>query len=300
VSNADARVVAVVGPTAAGKSALGFELAQRFGMEIVNADAFCLYRGMDIGTAKPSRADRERVPHHLIDTHDVRDSVEVAAYQAMARAAIRRILAAGRTPLLVGGSGLYVQAVLDDLRFPGTDARVRARLESELAAVGPVAMHRRLRDVDPAAAEHILPGNGRRIVRALEVNEITGRPFRARLARVGPWCPAFRIGWDPGVQVVDERITARVEQMWRDGFVDEVRGLRAGLEEGRTAALAVGYRQILDAWRSGRDPDTAVQPTIAATRRLARKQRAWFGRDTSVHWVETVSHARRLVGRLGS
>lgn len=292
------RLVALVGPTAAGKSALALDLASRFGMHIVNADAFCLYRGMDIGTAKPTAAQQAKVPHHCLDTHDVHESVDVATYQQMARNVIVDLWQQGVVPLIVGGSGLYVQAVVDDLQFPGTDPRVRASLEAQLVEVGPHTMHARLRAVDPAAARAILPTNGRRIVRALEVNAMTGKPFHATLGGVGPWRPSLRIGWDPGVEAVDRRIADRVDQMWRAGLVDEVRGLLTGLTSGRTAGRAVGYRQILDALREGRDPQTALEPTVTATRRLARKQRGWFQRDTAVQWAGTASHAAELVGRL--
>ncbi len=183
----NAALVAIVGPTASGKSALAMSIARDVGAEIVNADAFCLYRGMDIGTAKPSSSDRDQVPHHLIDTHDVEESVDVVGYRERARAAIESVRARGRTALLVGGSGLYVQAVLDDLRFPGTDPEVRRRLENELAEVGAMTMHDRLTRIDPVAANAILPTNARRVVRALEVNEITGRSFVATLGPAAQW-----------------------------------------------------------------------------------------------------------------
>ncbi len=276
------------------------ELASRYRMEIVNADAFCLYRGMDIGTAKPSASDRRLVPHHLIDTHEVSESVDVAWYQTAAREVISEIAGRGTTALLTGGSGLYVQAVLDDLQFPGTDPQLRTRLEAELADRGPAALHARLQEVDPAAAAQILPSNGRRIVRALEVNEMTGAPFAATMAGARPWIDAVRIGWDPGRDVVDAAITARVESMWAAGFVDEVRALRPALESARTASRAVGYRQILEALVSGTDPDAAKEPTVVATRRLARRQRTWFRRDPRVRWVDTPSQITEILGTLGT
>ena len=287
VSNA--ALIAIVGPTAAGKSAVAMDVAHRLGAEIVNADAFCLYRGMDIGTAKPSAADQAAVVHHLLDTHDVEDDVDVATYQVMARAAIEEIIGRGTTALLVGGSGLYVQAVLDDLRFPGTDPRIRAELEDELAALGPQVLHERLSRTDPQAAAVILPTNGRRIVRALEVNAM-GQRFQATLDEPKPWRPALRIGWDPGVESVDAAIAARVHAMWEAGFVEEVRALAPRM--GRTASRAVGYRQILE------DPDAALEPTIIATRRLARRQRRWFRRDAGVQWAESSSRLRQILGRL--
>jgi tRNA dimethylallyltransferase len=297
VSNA-APVVAIVGPTASGKSALALSIAQGLDVEIVNADAFCLYRGMDIGTAKPSVGQRQAVVHHLIDTHEVEESVDVVSYRDQARAAIEKVRGRGRTPLLVGGSGLYVQAVLDDLRFPGTDPQVRGRLEGELAESGPVAMHARLAAIDPSAAEAILPTNGRRIVRALEVNEITGGSFVATLGPAQEWTPSLRLGWDPGQEVVDEAIASRVDAMWQQGFVGEVEALRDRLAEARTASRAVGYRQILDALAAGENPAAARGPTVVATRRLARRQRAWFRRDPRVRWLQSSSQVEQILGTL--
>lgn len=292
-------IVALVGPTASGKSALAMDLAKRFKMEIVNADAFCLYRGMDIGTAKPTPADREAVIHHLIDTHDVTEAVDVAWYQASARRVIDQVRARGAVPLLTGGSGLYVQAVLDELRFPGTDPAIRSRLEAELEEMGPSELHRRLQRVDAEAAAQILPTNGRRIVRALEVNEMTGEHFTATLAHTRSWRPSVRIGWDPGVEPVDRAITQRVHDMWEAGFVAEVESLRPAIDQGRTASRAVGYRQILDALDAEEDPDSAREPTIAATKRLARRQRSWFRRDRSVRWTESPSQIPQIIGTLG-
>lgn len=291
-------LLAIVGPTAAGKSALAMQVAQRLGAEIVNADAFCLYRGMDIGTAKPSTADRQTVRHHMIDVLDVRDAVDVVWYQRQARAAVIDVWRRKRLPILVGGSGLYVQSVLDDLRFPGTNPDVRRRLEAELAAHGASALHSRLSQLDPSAAAQILPTNGRRIVRALEVNEITGQPFTATLGPAPAWCESVRIGWDPGVPAVDAAISERVDRMWAAGFVAEVRGLQPELLEARTASRAVGYRQILDALLARHDPDTARETTVVATRRLARRQRSWFRRDPRVRWLESPSHVDEILGRL--
>lgn len=286
----------LVGPTAAGKSAIALQMAVEFGLEIVNADAFCLYRGMDIGTAKPSLDDQALVPHHLIDTHDVGDRVDVAEYQRLARTAIEGIWQRGRTPLLTGGSGLYVQAVMEQLDFPGTDPVVRARFEAELAEHGAQHLHRQLARIDPAAAEAILPSNGRRVVRALEVNEITGRPFLAHLPESRPWCDSLRVGWDPGVDVVDVAIETRVETMWRHGLVQEVRALADRM--GPTASRAVGYRQILEVLADDADPDAARQPTVVATRQLARRQRRWFRRDRTTLWAESLAHVRAMFATL--
>src|SRR5690606_30374659 len=239
-------VLAVVGPTAAGKSDLGVELALRLGGEVVNADSMQLYAGMDIGTAKLTVAERRGVPHHLLDIWPVTKTASVAEYQRAARRIIDDLRAAGKVPILVGGSGLYVRAVLDDLDFPGTDPAVRARLEAELERVGPAALHRRLAELDPDAAAAILPSNGRRIVRALEVIELSGRPFTARMPSYESVYPSVQIGLEVPRPELDERIARRVERMWRAGFVDEVRRLAAaGLADGRTAGRALGYAQVL-------------------------------------------------------
>ena len=275
------RLVCVVGPTATGKSDLALALAGELGGEVVNADAMALYRGMDVGTAKPTPAQRALVPHHLLDVLDVRETASVAAYQRAARAAVEDVLGRGRTPVLVGGSGLYVQAVVDELEFPGTDPHLRAELEAELAGRGPAALHARLAAVDPGAAREILPSNGRRIVRALEVVALTGRPFPARLpAGAVPRYDAVLLGVDRGTAELDERVARRVARMFAAGLVEEVRGL-PGLAEGRTASRALGYQQVL-----ATDPVTAASETVRATRRFVRRQRSWFRRDLRVTWSD--------------
>jgi tRNA dimethylallyltransferase len=280
-------VVAVVGPTATGKTALAVALAHRLGGEVVNADSMQLYRGMDIGTAKPDLAERNGVPHHLLDLWHVREAASVAEYRRLARAQIDRLRAAGTVPLLVGGSGLYVRAVLDELDFPGTDAALRGRLEEELAAVGPAALHTRLAALDPAAAEAVLPSNGRRIVRALEVIELTGGPFRAQLPDPRPHYPAVAVGLDREPAVLDERVAARVDRMWAAGFVDEVAALAAdGLREGPTASRALGYAQVLAQFDGALTPDEARERTIGTTRRFVRRQRSWFRRDATISWLD--------------
>ena len=280
-------VVAVVGPTATGKTALAVALAHRLGGEVVNADSMQLYRGMDIGTAKPDLAERNGVPHHLLDLWHVREAASVAEYRRLARAEIDRLRAAGTVPLLVGGSGLYVRAVLDELDFPGTDAALRARLEEELAALGPAALHTRLAALDPAAAEAVLPSNGRRIVRALEVIELTGGPFRAQLPDPRPHYPAVAVGLDREPAVLDERVAARVDRMWAAGFVDEVAALAAdGLREGPTASRALGYAQVLAQFDGTLTPDEARERTIGTTRRFVRRQRSWFRRDATISWFD--------------
>jgi tRNA dimethylallyltransferase len=283
-------VVAIVGPTAAGKSALSLELAQRLGGEVVNADSMQLYRGMDVGTAKLAPAQRRGVPHHVLDIWDVRQTASVAAYQRVARAAIDDILGRGRVPLLVGGSGLYVRAALERFEFPGTDPTLRARLEAELAADGSGALHRRLAALDPVAAAKILPSNGRRIVRALEVIELTGAPFAAALPQPAPVYASVQIGVDVEPAVLADRVTGRVRQMFDAGLVDEVRGLLPrGLAEGRTASRALGYQQVLAYLAGYRTVEEAAADTVAATRRFVRRQRTWFRRDTRIGWVDATA-----------
>ncbi|MCE7081219.1 tRNA (adenosine(37)-N6)-dimethylallyltransferase MiaA [Streptomyces sp. ST2-7A] len=290
------RVVAVVGPTAAGKSDLAIALAHRLGGEIVNADSMQLYRGMDIGTAKLPPEERGGVPHHLLDVWEVRRTATVAEYQRLARAEIDRLLAAGRVPILVGGSGLYVRGVVDELDFPGTDPAVRARLEAELEESGSGALHARLATLDPAAALAILPGNGRRVVRALEVIEITGGTFTGRLP--GPdedrsHYPTLHLGIRVPRTELDHRIAERVDRMWRAGLVDEVRRLEAeGLREGRTASRALGYQQILAALAGECTEEEAREETVRATRRFARRQDSWFRREDRVRWLDGSRGAR--------
>ncbi len=279
-------VVAVVGATATGKSDLAVALAHRLGGEVVNADAMQLYRGMDIGTAKLSPAQRHGVPHHLLDVLDVEEEASLAAYQRDAVCAVRNIAGRGGTPILAGGSGLYIRAVLDDLQIPPTDPAVRRELEGALADHGPAAMHRRLAEQDPAAAAAILPSNGRRIVRALEVIRLTGRPFTATL-------PAPRYRWTTvqvGLRLEDtsheRRLATRVDRMWADGLVEETRALLdQGLCRGRTAPRALGYAQVLALLGGTLDDEAARAATVVATRRFARRQRSWFGRDHRIGWL---------------
>jgi tRNA dimethylallyltransferase len=276
----------VVGPTATGKSSLGIELARRLGGEVVNTDSMQLYRGMDIGTAKLSEAERDGVPHHLLDLWEVTEPAAVAVYQRLARGVVDDLLAAGRSAILVGGSGLYVRAVLDDLDFPGTEPEVRARLEAELDAVGPYALHQRLASLDPVAAERILPGNGRRIVRALEVIELTGRPFAAALPDPKYVRPAVQIGLGADRETLDRRLDDRVDAMWAAGLVAEVEGLvPRGIREGRTAGKALGYAQVLAFLAGECDEEAAREETKRATRKFARRQMTWFGRDQRVRWL---------------
>jgi tRNA dimethylallyltransferase len=280
-------VVAVVGPTATGKTALAVALAHRLGGEVVNADSMQLYRGMDIGTAKPTPAERDGVPHHLLDLWHVREPASVAEYRLRARAEVDRLRAAGVVPLLVGGSGLYVRAVLDELDFPGTDPGLRARLTEELAAVGSAVLHGRLAAVDPAAAAAILPSNGRRVVRALEVVELTGGPFTATMPEPRAHYPAVVVGLDRPAEELDERVARRVDAMWAAGFVDEVARLAAdGLREGPTASRALGYAQVLQQLDGTLDAEEARRRTVSTTRRFVRRQRSWFRRDAGTTWFD--------------
>ncbi|TSB19585.1 tRNA (adenosine(37)-N6)-dimethylallyltransferase MiaA [Streptomyces benahoarensis] len=280
------RVIAVVGPTAAGKSDLGVALAAHLGGEVINADSMQLYRGMDIGTAKLTEGERRGVPHRLLDIWDVTRAANVAEYQRLARAEIDRLLAEGRTPVLVGGSGLYVRGALDALEFPGTEPEVRARLEAELAAHGSGVLHARLAAADPEAARAILPGNGRRIVRALEVIEITGRPFTAHLPGHEAVYDTLQIGVGVERPELNDRIARRVDRMWEDGLVDEVRALETvGLRDGRTASRALGYQQVLAHLAGECTEAEAREETVRATKRFARRQDAWFRRDPRVHWL---------------
>ncbi len=280
-------VVVVVGPTAAGKSDLAVDLALVLGGEVVNGDSMQVYRGMDIGTAKLTPAERRGVRHHLLDRLDVTEPATVAEFQGWARAAIEECRSRGVPPVLAGGSALYLRAVLDDFEFPGTDAGVRARLESALADLGSEALHARLGDVDPVAARVILPSNGRRIVRALEVVEITGRPYRATLpAHRYVFDSVVQIGIDVPREVLDVRIGSRVEQMWEAGLVEEVRRLEShGLREGRTAGRALGYAQVLRFLAGECSQDEARLETQRVTRKFARRQDTWFRRDPRISWL---------------
>jgi tRNA dimethylallyltransferase len=286
-------LVAIVGATGTGKSALSLDIADALGAlgraaEIVNADAMQLYRGMDIGTAKLPIADRRGIPHHLLDVLEVTEDASVARYQDLARETVRGILGRGAVPILVGGSGLYVSSVLYDFRFPGTDPAIRDRLEAELASEGTAVLHDRLAAVDPDAAASIGPYNGRRIVRALEVVELTGAPFGAGLpARTSTWMPTTILGLRAPRAELVARLNERVNGMWRDGLVDEVRSLiPLGIEHAATAGQAIGYAQAI-AQLSGRlEEADAIALTSALTRRYARRQVGWFRRDKLTNWLD--------------
>ena len=279
-------VLAVVGATAAGKTALSLDLAESLGGEVVNTDAMQVYRGMDVGTAKLPEPEWRGIPHHLLDLLDVTETATVAEFQGRARAVIEDCRDRGVPPVLVGGSALYTRAVLDSFEFPGTDPEVRARLEAELAEVGAATMHDRLRAADPEAAERILPGNSRRVVRALEVVEITGRPFTATLPDPAYVFPGtVQVGVRIPRPVLDQRIEQRVRRMWDDGLVEEVRALAdRGLRDGLTAGRALGYQQVLAFLDGACTEEESFERTVVGTRRFARRQESWFVKDTRVPW----------------
>lgn len=292
------RPIAVVGPTATGKSELGLALAERLGGEVVNVDAMQLYRGMDVGTAKTPVAHRRGVPHHQLDVLGVTETASVARYQRAARADVDALLARGVVPVVVGGSGLYVQALLDDLAFPATDPGVRARWEGELADRGSASLHTELAGVDPVAAAKLAPSDGRRVVRALEVVELTGQPFSASAPQVGrPRWDAVLIGLDRGTAELDARIQARTAAMFDAGLVAEVHGLLdAGLRTGVTARRALGYAQVLALLGGELGLAQAQAATAAGTRRYVRRQRSWFRRDRRIRWFDAAEPA--LLGRV--
>lgn len=282
------RPIAIIGPSGTGKSALALEVAERVGGEIVNADAMQQYRGMDIGTAKLTVAERRGIPHHQLDVLDVTETATVARYQQAAAADVEAIAARGAVPIVVGGSMLYIQSLLDEWSFPATDPAVRAKWEQRLAEVGVAALHAELVRVDADAAASILPTDGRRIVRALEVVELTGKPFAASAPAIGKprWNTAI-IGLDWDTAVLDERLAQRTDKMFADGLVDEVRGLLGrGLREGVTASRALGYAQVIADLDSGGDGSAAREPTFVGTRRYVRRQRSWFRRDHRIHWLD--------------
>ncbi|RYG79082.1 tRNA (adenosine(37)-N6)-dimethylallyltransferase MiaA [Yimella sp. RIT 621] len=279
-------MIAVIGPTACGKSDLGVALAERLGGEVVNADASQLYRGMDIGTAKMPLEQRRGVPHHQLDVLEVTEEASVAAYQRDSRRDIDSILDRGHVPVLVGGTGLYVRAALDVLDIPPTDPGVREHFERRAATEGILALYSLLRQRDPNAAANILPSNERRVIRALEVIELTGRPFSATMPRREFLRPTVMLGLDADRSVLDQRIDRRTMAMWDDGLVDEVRALDAtGLRDGRTASRAIGYTQVLRQLDAELTEAEAIEDTARATKRLARRQFSWFRPDPRITWL---------------
>ena len=282
-------LIFIVGATATGKSELSLQLAERLNGEIVNADSMQLYRGMDIGTAKLSPQERRGIPHHLIDVLDVNQDASVAEYQGWARSKIDEMLGSGKSVIVVGGTGLYVKAILDELNFPDTDPEVRARLSEEADRIGGDAMHERLGKLDPAAAAAIPKENVRRVVRALEVIEITGKPFTANLPRAGAsyYPEAKQFGLVMDRDDLKERIDRRVDLMWSEGFVGEVQALiEKGITTGKTAKAALGYNQIISFLEGRISEAEAKEETKRATRAYARRQETWFSRDARIKWLK--------------
>ncbi|MGA1116800.1 MAG: tRNA (adenosine(37)-N6)-dimethylallyltransferase MiaA [Candidatus Nanopelagicaceae bacterium] len=292
----------IVGATATGKSELSLHLAEQLNGEVVNADSMQLYRGMDIGTAKLSPQERRGIPHHLIDVLNVTQDASVAEYQTWARERIDQLLKDGKSAIVVGGTGLYVKAILDELNFPDTNPEVRARLNDEAERIGGAAMHQRLGRLDPAAAAAIPKENVRRVVRALEVIEITGKPFTANLPRAGAtyYPSAEQYGLVLERDYLKERIDKRVESMWSRGFVDEVRSLmELGITSGKTAKAALGYSQIIEFLSGVLSEAEALEETKRATRAYARRQETWFSRDNRIKWLKGDT-AQRLDAILSS
>jgi tRNA dimethylallyltransferase len=281
--------IAVIGPTASGKSALGIALAQKFGGEVVNVDSMQLYKGMDIGTAKLSIPERMGVPHHQLDVLDVTQTASVARYQQAAIRDVEAIMARGNVPILVGGSMLYVQSLLDAWSFPPTDATVRARYEQRLNDIGITALHNELAAIDPAAAAVIEDKDPRRTVRALEVIELTGKPFSASQPPINqpPRWGARVLGLRTTTEWLNPRIEQRTHAMFDAGLVEEVKCLvSAGLVADSTAGRAIGYAHVLAAMAGELTWDEAVDRTITGTRKYVRRQKSWFKRDPRTHWID--------------
>jgi tRNA dimethylallyltransferase len=295
------KVIAIVGPTAVGKTALSLEIAEKFSAEIINADAMQIYKGMDIGTAKLPLSQRRGIIHHQIDVLDPIDEANVSQYQKQTREIINDLLNRKVQPMLVGGSGLYVNSVLEDLEFPGTNLEVRAKYEEILDEQGVEVLYEMLEQIDPNAAKNILPSNARKIVRALEVNEFTGKAFNAKLPEPSPIFSDVRIALDMPRDLLDKRINDRVHQMFEDGFVDEVKSLEKNLRLGKTAFRALGYSQVLSLLAGEITEDEAITLTINATKKFARRQLSWFRRDPLIHWLDATSpdlfeESLRLIG----
>lgn len=291
-------LIFIVGATATGKSALALEIAKQLRGEIVNADSMQLYKGMDIGTAKLSIAEREGIPHHLIDTLEVTEESSVARYQEQARVCIDDLMKRNIPAVVVGGTGLYVKAILDDLNFPETNLEIREKIQKESEAIGAIAMHKRLEKLDPAAAAAIPRENVRRVIRALEVIEITGKPFTANLPRgqSSRYPKAWQFGLSLSRENLREIIDQRVEKMWRAGFVDEVRNLLSnGLREGKTARAAIGYAQIIRFIDGEISEDEAREDTKRATRQYARRQETWFSRDSRITWLAKEARINQIL-----
>ena len=290
------KVIVILGATAVGKTALSLELAHALDAEIVNADSMQLYRGMDIGTAKIPVDQRQGIPHHMFDVLDVTESAAVSDYQVAARSIIEDIHGRGKRAMLVGGSGLFIQSVLEDLKFQPSDPEVRRALNEEAERIGTAAMYARLLELEPQAGAKVLPNNLRRIIRALEVLEITGNTPNTSLSKLPDVYPSVRVGLRRTRPELGERIGQRVKAMWQGGFVEEVVRLESmGLRDGITARKALGYAQVLDALDGNITMQQAAEETIVATRRFAKRQDSWFGRDDSIIWLDAATASAQNV-----
>lgn len=295
------KVIAIVGPTAVGKTSLSLEIAEKLSAEIINADAMQIYKGMDIGTAKLALTERRGIIHHQIDVLDPEEEASVSAYQKQTREIINDLFNKKIQPMLVGGSGLYVNSVLEDLEFPGTNLEIRAKYEEILEEQGVEVLYEMLERIDKEAAQNILPNNARKIVRALEVNELTGNYFNAKLPEPSPVFSDVRIALDMPRDLLDARIAERVHQMFKDGFVEEVKSLEPKLRKGKTALRALGYSQVLSLLNDEITEQEAITLTINATKKFARRQLSWFRRDPLIHWLDATSpqlldQSLRLIG----
>lgn len=295
------KVIAIVGPTAVGKTSLSLEIAEKLSAEIINADAMQIYKGMDIGTAKLALSERRGITHHQIDVLNPEEEANVSAYQKQTREIINDLLNKKIQPMLVGGSGLYVNSVLEDLEFPGTNLEIRAKYEEILEEQGVEVLYEMLERIDKEAAQNILPNNARKIVRALEVNELTGNNFNAKLPEPSPVFSDVRIALDMPRDLLDARIAERVHQMFKNGFVEEVKSLEPKLRKGKTALRALGYSQVLSLLNGEITEQEAITLTINATKKFARRQLSWFRRDPLIHWLDATSpqlldQSLRLIG----
>jgi len=290
-------LIVICGATASGKSGLSIALAKEISAEIINADSMQLYRGMDIGTAKLTVAERESIPHHLLDILDVSEDANVASYQQIARAKIDELQNTGKNVIIVGGTGLYIKAIIDELNFPDRDIQIRERIDKDALELGAIEMHKKLAELDPVAAAKIPANNLRRVVRALEVIELTGEPFTAQLPRedVDHYQGVKQFGLVMDRSTLDQRISQRVDQMWELGFVAEVQQLiSAGITNGKTAQAALGYKQIINSISDGSSLELAKEETKRATRQYARRQETWFSRDPRIKWLAPENTQLRL------
>ena len=295
------KVIAIVGPTAVGKTSLSLEIAEKLSAEIINADAMQIYKGMDIGTAKLALSERRGITHHQIDVLNPEEEANVSTYQKQTREIINDLLNKKIQPMLVGGSGLYVNSVLEDLEFPGTNLEIRANYEEILEEQGVEVLYEMLERIDKEAAQNILPNNARKIVRALEVNELTGNNFNAKLPEPSPVFSDVRIALDMPRDLLDARIAERVHQMFKNGLVEEVKSLEPKLRKGKTALRALGYSQVLSLLNGEITEQEAITLTINATKKFARRQLSWFRRDPLIHWLDATSpqlldQSLRLIG----